>query len=229
MTRTISGITPLAPESRADGQAAPSRISGYGAVYYRAGDPGTEYWLWEDVVERIMPGAFDEAISANVDCRSCFNHDFNLLLGRTSSKSLAISVDATGLRYEVTPPESRRDVIDLVNRRDVNGSSFMFAPTVTTWREEKLQSGMTLYVREINSIGVNLYELGPVAWPAYEATTAEARSGVPTGAHARFATWLAEHRKCAIAERDEWLSRRSGVAARQRTLKAIEIELAQQS
>lgn len=226
LMKTISGLTRMAPEVRADAQQ-PSRIAGYGAVYYRAGDAGTEYWLWDDVVERIMPGAFDQAIAENVDCRSCYNHDFNLLLGRSTAKTLTLSVDAVGLRYEVTPPAARADVIDLVNRRDVTGSSFMFQPTVTTWREEKLPTGATLFVREINSVGVNLYELGPVAWPAYEATTAEARSGVPNGAHSRFATWLTEHRKIAIAERDQWLAARSTVAARDRFLKTVAVELAQ--
>ena len=46
-------------EKREDGKRF---IKGYAAVYYREGDKGTEYALWDDLFERILPGAFDEAI-----------------------------------------------------------------------------------------------------------------------------------------------------------------------
>src|SRR5690606_6184684 len=50
-------------ERREDGGAV---IRGRGAVYYRKDDPGTEYELWPGVVERIMPGAFDDVIGGDV-------------------------------------------------------------------------------------------------------------------------------------------------------------------
>ena len=221
---TISGITPRVPELRAAADQ-PRSISGYGAVFYRADTPGTEYWLWSDTVERIMPGAFDEVIKSAPDVRSAYNHDFNFLLGRTSAKTLSLSVDATGLRYDVTPPASRADVIESVSRGDVSGSSFMFIPQSTTWREERID-GMTIYIREITSVGVELFELGPVAWPAYEATTAEARGRSPHGIEPRFTAWLGEHRTAAMQERDRWFQRRGGAARIQRAARCVEIELA---
>ncbi len=224
---TIAGITTRLPELRADTDQ-PKQITGYGAVYYRAGEPGTEYWLWNDTVERIMPGAFDEAVRTAADVRSAFNHDFNFLLGRTTAGTLLLSLDATGLKYEVTPPATRADVLELVQRRDVSGSSFMFVPVSTTWKEERID-GNTIYIREITN--VELFEVGPVGWPAYEATTAEARGNTPAAVTSRFAAWLTEHRTNATKDRDRWLLSRGAVSRRnrERFLKCVEIELAQRS
>ena len=61
-----------------EGTDEPCVISGYGAVFYREGHTGTEYRLWDDVVERVMPGAFDRAIRED-DVRSLFNHDSNFM------------------------------------------------------------------------------------------------------------------------------------------------------
>ena len=105
-----------------DGEKHPA-IVGYGAVFFREGDPGTEYQLWSDTYERIMPGAFDRAIRED-DCRSFFNHDPNLILGRSTAGTLLLSIDNVGLKYEVEPPDSEpaRHVLESVRRGDVSGS-----------------------------------------------------------------------------------------------------------
>ncbi len=46
------GLAGVKVDRRADDK---SSIKGLAAVYYREGEPGTEYWLWDDMVERIMP------------------------------------------------------------------------------------------------------------------------------------------------------------------------------
>lgn len=155
-------------------------ITGYGAVFYRAGDPGTEYWLWSDMVERIMPGAFDRAIRED-DTRSFFNHDANFVLGRRQAGTLKLSVDSRGLLYDATPPDSqvcRDQVLAPIERGDVSGSSFMFIPRKTVWVEEKRDGG-TIYIRELHD--VELWEVGPVVFPAYEATTTGIRGEQKTG------------------------------------------------
>lgn len=154
-------------EVRADGEKR--KIIGYGAVFYD-GSRGTEYWLWDDMVERIMPGAFDRALRED-DVRGLFNHDSNMVLGRTSAGTMRLSSDATGLRYEIDPGDTQvgRDVLQHVSRGDVSGSSFSFIPTKTTWREND-----DILVREIEE--VKLYDVGPVTFPAYEGTTADSRS-----------------------------------------------------
>lgn len=153
------------PEVREDNGT--KTITGYGAVFYKEGDSGTEYQLWDDMVERIMPGAFDRALRED-DVRSLFNHDPNLILGRNKASTLRLSIDAVGLKYEVDPPAARGDVVEALQRGDVDGSSFMFEITEVVWREID-----KLYVREI--LGVKLWEVGPVVFPAYESSTSGLR------------------------------------------------------
>lgn len=193
----------LSTEKRNDADG-PSVVAGYGAVFHNADDPGTEYWLWDDVVERILPGAFDRALQESDDVRSFFNHDANLILGRASAGTLDLSVDGTGLRYVVEPPDTAaaRHVLESVARGDTTGSSFMFVPTATAWREED-RDGDTVYIREIES--VRLFEVGPVVFPAYESANSEARSSIAADpACCRFDAWLSRHTSNARDEFDAW-------------------------
>lgn len=146
-------------------------ITGYGAVFYNPDDPGTEYRIAPDFVERIMPGAFARALKERDDCRSCFNHDPNYILGRTTAGTLTLSQDAKGLRYVVDPPENQvgKYVTMAVERGDVTGSSFMFFVDEHVIRYES-----EILIREITS--VTLLELGPIVFPAYESTTAQLSS-----------------------------------------------------
>lgn len=147
-------------------------IRGYGAVFYNSADPNTEYWLWDDIVERLMPGCFDKVIKDNQDVRCLFNHDMNWVLGRTASGTCRIGTDATGLWYECD--ESAADpqwisVAQKLNRGDVTGSSFSFYPSSTIWETVKAD-GKTYDVRWIKEVSV-CYDVGPVTFPAYAAAT----------------------------------------------------------
>lgn len=157
----------VAVEERQEGEG--SRLSGYAAIYYD-GTPDTEYEFWSGFVERIMPGAFDRAIRED-DVRGLFNHDPHQILGRTRSGTLSISSDDKGLRYEIEPPDTHvaGHVVEAVRREDVTGSSFAFLVTDEDWR---MEDGVR--VREIQ--GVQLFDVGPVTFPAYEATEAEVSS-----------------------------------------------------
>ncbi len=152
-------------------------IAGHAAVFFNVADPGTEYQLFTDCVERIRPGAFDAAISRD-DVRGLFNHDSNLILGRNTAGTLRLSVDARGLRYEIDPPDTTvaADLIESLSRGDVTGSSFSFVPTRTTVEEVMRSDGSWRYVRWIDE--VELYDVGPVTFPAYKSAT----SGVMTEA-----------------------------------------------
>ncbi len=148
-------------------------IRGYGAVFYNPADPSTEYWLWDDLVERIMPGAFDRVINEKQDVRCLFNHDMNYVLGRTEAGTCRLTTDAVGLYYE--SDESSSDpqwlsVAEKISRGDVTGSSFSFYPSVTVWETIKEEDGKSYDVRWIKEIGV-CYDVGPVTFPAYEAAT----------------------------------------------------------
>ena len=159
--------------TREDGKSP--MIVGYAAVFYREGQPGTEYELWEGYVERIMPGAFDRALSEKHDARGTFNHDRNLVLGRTKSGTARLSIDDIGLRYEIDSNPKDPDhvgVMEKLNRRDVDGSSFGFIERAKLYREV---DGV-LYV-EITDL--DLFDFGPVTFPAYEGASSGLRCCSP--------------------------------------------------
>jgi hypothetical protein len=181
---TKQGRAKVGIRDRADGKPA---IVGYGAMYYD-GTPETQYTLWPLVVERIMPGAFDLTIAED-DIRGLFNHDPSMLLGRVAATTMRLSTDNVGLRYEIDPGETQvgRDVTEHVRRGDLSGSSFSFQITDERWYEEG-----DLEVREI--LGVKLYDVGPVTFPAYESTSAGLRceSGELVEARAGYEKWKRE-------------------------------------
>lgn len=167
-----------APETRAEGDSKAGIITGYAAVYYD-GTPGTEYELLDDKgnligVERVMPGAFERALQKDADVRGLFNHDADNVLGRTAAGTMALTSDEIGLRYVITPGNTSiaKDVLEMVNRKEVTGSSFSFdiAPGGAKWG----RSDDGIPVRELTDL--ILFDAGPVTFPAYEATTASARS-----------------------------------------------------
>lgn len=146
-------------------------VYGYGSVFYRADDPGTEYWLFKDLVERIGRPSFDRALKEKDDTRALFNHDPNQIMGRTTASTLRLSVDDIGLRYEFDLPDSPNgaNLREALKRGDVTGSSFSFDVEVIRHFEEK-----DFFVREVQS--VKLYDVGPVTFPAYTSATAGLRS-----------------------------------------------------
>lgn len=168
-------------EVRAETTGDKRKINGVAAVFYD-GTPNTEYVLWDDqwgrAVERIMPGAFDSAMKRPDDVRGLFNHDVNLILGRTSSGTMQLSTHSDGLHYEIEPGDTSisRDVLQHLDRKDVTGSSFAFLIPAGGQRWEMTESpdGKLNEVREITD--VELFDVGPVTFPAYEATSAGARS-----------------------------------------------------
>jgi HK97 family phage prohead protease len=153
----------LIVEQRADGRAA---IIGYAAVYQRLSlDLG-------GFKEEILPGAFDRVLSrqrGKQDVVALFNHDSNIVLGRTSSGTLELTSDSKGLRYVVTPPVSRADVLELIARKDVAGSSFAF--TVGKDGEAFRTGDGGQAIRQIREVS-GLYDVGPVLTPAYPSTSA---------------------------------------------------------
>jgi hypothetical protein len=138
-------------------------------AFYDPNDAGSEYHLFDDAVERIMPGAFDRAVRED-DVVSLFNHDSNFVLGRTAAGTLKLTIDSRGLRFDIAAPQTQamQDfVVAPIQRGDVTGSSFMFIPTDVRWVEAN-----GLAIREIHDI--KLFEVGPMTFLAYESTTADA-------------------------------------------------------
>lgn len=122
--------------------------------------------------ERNAEGAFDEAIKVS-DIRGLFNHDPNYVLGRMGS-TMRVSTDANGMYYDIPElPSSRADVREAIERKDVEGSSYSFTLREggDVWEE---QDGVL--VRTILPGGVaRIYDMGPVTFPAFRATTVSKR------------------------------------------------------
>jgi hypothetical protein len=139
-------------------------IRGYGAVFN----------AWSQDLggfrEAIEPGAFDKTIQES-DVRSLWNHDVNYILGRTASGTLTLFVDQRGLGYDVVPPDAQwaQDLIISIRRGDVDGSSFGFDTIQDRWEQGK-DGDVRRHLLE-----VRLYDVGPVTFPAYPQTSAEAR------------------------------------------------------
>jgi HK97 family phage prohead protease len=146
-------------------------LSGYGAVY------NTETIIGGFFREKIAAGAFASVLKNDV--RSLFNHSPNYVLGRTTAGTLTLSEDATGLKYDVTPPASRQDVIESIERGDVTGSSFGFVVKRDEWTRPSNPGELPL--RTIHEFE-ELLDVGPVTFPAYEETTAEARDAAAAAA-----------------------------------------------
>jgi HK97 family phage prohead protease len=123
--------------------------------------------------ERFLPTAFDAVLRTNPDVVALFNHDYNLILGRTRAGTLRIYSDTKGLGYVIQPPASRGDVIEAIDRGDVRGSSFAF--TVTKKGGDAWMDEGGVLVREVRNVA-KLFDVSPVVNPAYPDTSVARRS-----------------------------------------------------
>jgi uncharacterized protein len=153
---------------RADGKIT---IRGYAAVYDLRSEP--IYGMFYEVVK---PGAFARALNGQDDVRGLFDHDSSKVLGRLSARTLRLGSDSKGLWYEIDLPDTSagRDLAVSIERRDITQSSFGFRKIKDAWREERTPDGLMIDIREL--LEVELYDVSPVAFPAYEATEVAMRS-----------------------------------------------------
>lgn len=164
--RTIISDAAIEYRDMGNGEKKPV-ISGYAAVFQ------TESRNLGGFVETIHPNAFDEVLSESPDVIGVFNHDRNLLLGRTGNGTMKLTKDAYGLRYEITPNENTsvgRDVVEWVKDRTVVGSSFAFAIKPNGGDAWETDHKRGIRKREVRAIGL-LEDVGPVVRPAYDASS----------------------------------------------------------
>jgi len=150
-------------ETRAENE--PPKIVGHAAVFNKV----SERLGW--FREIIRPGAFDSVLEDDV--RALFNHDSNIVLGRTKSATLHLEVDEQGLRYVITPPDTSaaKDLMKSIERGDITQSSFGFIIDKDEWQQE--ENGDEL--RIIHSVK-RLFDVSPVTFPAYPDTNVAKRS-----------------------------------------------------
>ena len=151
-------------ELRAGGAGEAKKIGGYAAVFNTPTDIGGYFR------EKIAPGCFADSIAKD-DIRALFNHNSDYVLGRNTNKTLTLSEDATGLAFEVTPPDTSwaRDVVSSVGRADINGMSFGFRVQREEWDDTGELPVRTLLQAEIMEASV-------CTFPAYPDTSCALRS-----------------------------------------------------
>lgn len=119
--------------------------------------------------ETIARTAFDGLLDADVI--ACVNHDPGLLLGRTASKTLRLSIGREGLEFELDLPDTTlgRDVRELVQRGDLSGMSF----SATVGTVDRTKGGV------VHSQFKALHDVSVVTMPAYLGTSVVAREASP--------------------------------------------------
>lgn len=154
--------TPLPVEARGGDH---KKIGGYAAMFNR------ESRNLGGFVERLDPAFFNKSRGDGwPDVMARYNHEDNFLLGTTGAGTLRLTIDGTGLDYEVMPPASRADVVELVTRGDVRQSSFAFRAFEEDW-------GLTEQGFPLRTLlSGQLVDVAPVNTPAYVDTTAGLRS-----------------------------------------------------
>ncbi len=153
-------VIPL--ELREDGKT--KKLTGYAAIF----DSVTEInWFRE----QIAKGCFQETVAQD-DIRGLFNHDPSLILGRNRAKTLVLKEDAKGLYFEIDVPDTQvgRDVVTSVHRGDVTGCSFAFRTLANEWDRTDPDHPLRTLTK------VQLFDVGPVTYPAYVDTSVAARS-----------------------------------------------------
>ena len=125
--------------------------------------------------ERIAKGAFDGVLKDDV--RALFNHDPNLVLARTKSKTLEMFTDEKGnLAYRFKTPNRSyaKDLEDAVKSGDVDQSSFAFRVAEEKWEWREDNKDLKKDRRTITKFD-KLYDVSPVTYPASPSTTVAAR------------------------------------------------------
>jgi len=132
--------------------------------------------------EKFSPTAFDGLVDRHpndprpkIDVPFLFNHDPNLITGRTTNGRLTITKEPRGLGYRHTPVETTagRDLLLLVEDRTITGASFAFtvAEGGDVWTEDERGN----IVRTVTK-AAGLYDISAVTNPAYPSSSIAPRS-----------------------------------------------------
>ncbi|MGE6501157.1 HK97 family phage prohead protease [Bacillus wiedmannii] len=145
-----------------------------GSIKYNNESAEMRDWWGDTFVEEIAEGAFDESLKVR-DVVGLWSHDTSQVLGNTKSKTLRIENDNKELRFELDIPNTNvgNDAWELIKRGDVDGVSFGMKVTKDKWSSAERENGK-IYKRSI--LNAELYEISPVAFPAYPTNEVSVRS-----------------------------------------------------
>ena len=152
------------------GEGDSREIFGHTAVFNSETIIGNDWYR-----EVIRPGAFKRTLENGTEVLALFNHNPNFVLGRRSAETIKeLKEDKVGLFYSVEPPDTTwaNDLWTSINRGDITGNSFGFRVIEEKWTYMEEQ----LPLREL--IEVEIFDVGPVTFPAYDDTNVSARSDI---------------------------------------------------
>lgn len=133
-------------------------VTGYAAVFNKLSENLGGFR--ETINKRAFEGRLED------DVRFLINHD-GMPLGRTTAGTLRLSVDETGLKYEVDLPDTptANELRVALERKEITQSSFQFTVEEDTWEERNGEMR-----REILKVG-RLLDVAAVTFPAYPDAT----------------------------------------------------------
>jgi HK97 family phage prohead protease len=162
-TTSWPNIKPVEVRSAPAGK--PSRtVGGYAAVF------GVRSQQMQGFREVVTNSFFNKSRGdgwPGVVCR--FEHNRLMLLGTSAAGTLRLNTDGVGLDYTVDLPESRSDIYESIQRKDIVSSSFAFQCYEDGWDYENGYPTRQL-------ISGRLIDVAPTATPAYLDTTVAQRS-----------------------------------------------------
>jgi uncharacterized protein len=160
-------------ECRAHEQDGKRYIEGYAIVYEQKSKLISEWG--ETFHEVIKRGAADKILAdPKLDIIASANHNYDQVIGRTTSGTLKLVNDEKGLRYIIEVPNttSGNDMYESVKRGDIYESSFTFRVSESGQRWSTGMEGVDQ--REIIEFD-KIIEVAPVTWGAYANTAVNAR------------------------------------------------------
>lgn len=171
-TKEIRALPVTLEVRAAEGEDGKRTITG--AIKYDTDSADMRDWYGDTIVEQISAGAFADSLKTR-EVVGLWSHDTAQVLGNTKSGTLRVFDGAKELRFELDIPNTTvgNDAWELIQRGDVDGVSFGMRVTKDKWSSEKRED-KRIYKRLI--LNAELYEISPVAFPAYPANEVSARS-----------------------------------------------------
>lgn len=130
--------------------------------------------LYDEWYERVSKGAFAKSLEQNT-IKALWNHNSDIVLGSTKSRTLILEEDDVGLRFELELPNSSqaKDIYESIRRGDVDGVSFGFYVRDNGDKWEYLKEE-DVYERTL--LDIDLIEISPTPFPAYPTSEVGKRS-----------------------------------------------------
>ena len=143
-------------------------IEGYAIKWEELSVPIGYYYKFR---EKFQSGAFDDYLSSG-DTKFLVDHNTGKVLGRSKKGTLSLVSETVGLKYSLEIPATTlgNDAHEDVRCGNKEYISVGFKMVSELWDESDENNVLRTIVK------ANLPEISLTAWPAYEQTTASARS-----------------------------------------------------